>query len=344
MSESPKFPAATIPFRPGDNNDAQAPPEELPFADMLMKVMVSSEELQNTPIPPRRDYLGGWLCEGDYGIIFAPRGVGKTWFAMGLSHALAANESFGPWVAGEDRCRVLYVDGEMPLALTQARDRGLTEHGDLYYLHHDMIFEEYGKSLNLARPEAREAIRDLCQGQGVNVVILDNLSTLVSGLQENDSKDWEGLSNWFLEMRRLKLTVILIHHAGRNGQMRGTSKREDMAAWILRLTSDDDAADDGARFVSHFDKRPRVMADHLEDHEWHFVTEQDGTVTIDWQKAQTADRFRSLIEAGITRNAEISQELGVSPGMVSRLAKKATEAGWLTTTKGRDYALKEDLS
>ena len=205
-----------------------------------------------------------------------------------------------------------------------------------------MIFEKFGKALNLARQEHREAIRDMVVDQGIKVIFLDNLSTLASGLRENDSREWEGLGNWFLELRRLKLTVILVHHAGRNGLMRGTSKREDMAAWILSLASDSDAADEGAQFVSHFAKRPRVMADNLHDYLWKFTTDEDTKeVSVYWEKAQPADRFRALVESGVSRNAEIAEELGITAGAVSKLAKKAVIAGWLAV-KGREYFPKSD--
>jgi hypothetical protein len=32
-----------------------------------------------------------------------------------------------------------------------------------------------------------------------------------------------------LELQRAKISVVIIHHAGRSGNMRGTSKREDAA-------------------------------------------------------------------------------------------------------------------
>ncbi|MDF1785962.1 MAG: AAA family ATPase [Verrucomicrobiales bacterium] len=312
------------------------------MSDMLANALLSSLELQDASILSRKDYLGGWLCEGDYGIIFAPRGLGKTWQFMAMAQAMSANKKFGPWAAGGDKCKVLYVDGEMPLALTKARDRGLTKSGNLHYLHHDVIFEKFAKALNLARQEHREAIRDMVASEGINVLFLDNFSTLASGLQENDAREWEGLGNWFLELRHLKITVILVHHAGRNGQMRGTSKREDMAAWILSLTSDSDAADEGAKFVSHFSKRPRVLADNLYDYSWQYTTDEETKkVSIYWEKAQSSDRFRALITAGVSRNNELAEELGVTAGTVSKLAKRGVDAGWLKV-KGREYFLNSE--
>ena len=48
-----------------------------------------------------------------------------------------------------------------------------------------------------------------------------------SFLKENDADAWELLLNWLLELRRRRIAVIIVHHAGAAGQrMRGTTKRE----------------------------------------------------------------------------------------------------------------------
>jgi predicted transcriptional regulator len=52
----------------------------------------------------------------------------------------------------------------------------------------------------------------------------------------------------------------------------------------------------------------------------------------------THQLFRQLIEDGLTRATDIAEEMGFSTGQVSKLAKKAIEAGWLAKD-GRDYKL-----
>ncbi|MDB4632759.1 hypothetical protein OAG35_02635, partial [bacterium] len=92
-------------------------------------------------------------------------------------------------------------------------------------------------------------------------------------------------------------------------------------------------------FVSHFAKRPRVLADNLYDYSWKFTTDEETKeVSIHWEKAQPADRFRALITAGVSKNSELAEELGVTAGTVSKLAKRGVDAGWLKV-KGREYFL-----
>jgi RecA-family ATPase len=77
-------------------------------------------------LKPRKKLLGDWFCEGDLGFIFAFRGVGKTWLAMAIAHALSKGGKLGDWQAPEP-VKVLYVDGEMPADLMRDRSKGLTK-------------------------------------------------------------------------------------------------------------------------------------------------------------------------------------------------------------------------
>ena len=113
-------------------------------------------------------------------------------------------------------------------------------------------------------------------------MVLDNLSCLASGLDENKGQDHEAISNWLLNLRRRKITVIFIHHAGRGGEMRGHSKREDACSWILQLRDAKEEGDDGAKFISHFAKPSRNTSKALPDLLWHFQRSP-----APWQKWRT---------------------------------------------------------
>ena len=60
------------------------------------------------------------------------------------------------------------------------------------------------------------------------LLILDNLSTLAPSIQENEADAWAPFQSWVLKMRRRGVSVLLVHHAGKGGQQRGTSRREDV--------------------------------------------------------------------------------------------------------------------
>ena len=172
-------------------------------------------------------------------------------------------------------------------------------------------------------------------------LILDNLSCLFTGIKENDADAWELVLPWLLDLRRNRIAVVFIAHAGRNGFMRGTSRREDAAFWIIQLAEAKDAGEiqDGAKFVARFVKNRNATEADCPPLEWHFDWPKGETrARVNWKKLSTGQIFRQLIEDGVTGATEIAEEMDISKGQVSKLAKRAMTEGWLKK-HGRDYAL-----
>ena len=299
-------------------------------------------ELTTLERTPRESILGSWFLAGDLGFIFAPRGVGKTWLSMNFAHAIATGTKAGPWAAGRPR-RVLYVDGEMALDLTQQRYRALCQPAsdNFIFLHHEIMFERTGKVLNLTSPLVQESLLQHVVAQKIEVIFLDNLSCLFSGVKENDADSWELILPWLLQLRRRGIAVVFIAHAGRNGLMRGTSRREDAAAWILSLSepAEATATGAGARFVTRFTKCRNCPSDDAPPMEWHFKREVADGVSVYCKLADQLMILRGWIEDGLETCGDIASEMGVTKGTVSKLAKRGISAGWLHKDKGRRYAL-----
>jgi hypothetical protein len=79
----------------------------------------------NIDIPPREMLLSPILPERSLAMLYAPRGVGKSWLGLSIGLAVAAGESLLRWSAPRQR-NVLYVDGEMPLVSLQERLREIS--------------------------------------------------------------------------------------------------------------------------------------------------------------------------------------------------------------------------
>jgi hypothetical protein len=90
---------------------------------------------------------------------------------------------------------------------------------------------------------------------GVELLILDNRSSLTVGVRENDGDAWAQIQDWLLRLRRRGISVLIIHHTGKHGGQRGTSRREDVldTSFSLRQPSDY-TIDQGARFEVHIEK------------------------------------------------------------------------------------------
>jgi hypothetical protein len=311
------------------------------WLDIIDSATVNSDELASLKLAPRLPLLGEWLCEGDYGIIYAPRGTGKTFFALLIAKAVSAGGHIGEWRA-PGCAKVLYIDGEMPADLMRDRDRGLGS-GNVEFLNHEILFDRKEKVLNITDPQLQHAILGRCIRNGIKLVVLDNLSRLASGVKENDSYDWEQLHNWLLQFRRHRIAVILVHHAGRNGQPRGTSKREDAAFWVIALDDTKKQADDkrGAHFISRFTKPSRNTQEEIPPFEWHIVTDpMMGEISVACKAAHSMDVFRKWIEDGVTECGQLAAEMNVSPGTISKWAKKGEREGWLRK-QNREYMVVE---
>ena len=302
-----------------------------------------ADKLAELKIPPREPIVGSWLKEGDLGFIFGARGLGKTWLAMLLARRIAEGVTIGNWTVHKPR-KVLYVDGEMPLDGICERDAALssTAEANIFYLQHEALFHSTGRVLNLTNPLAQAALLEKCLREKIEVLILDNLSCLFSGIAENDADAWEQVLPWLLDLRRNRIAVVFIAHAGRSGvTMRGTSRREDAAFWIIQLAAAQDAGEvqTGAKFVARFVKNRNATETECPPLEWYFEKrEGEARAHISWKKLSTPDIFRQLVEAGLNTATDIAEEIGLSKGQVSKMATAAIRAGWLTKD-GREYKL-----
>lgn len=326
-----------------DAPSAESAPADLTpqWLELLAKATCTSSGLAQLNVPKREGILGEWFKEGDLGFIFGTRGLGKTWLAMLLARRIAEGGSMADWKVYKPR-RVLYVDGEMALDSIRERDAGLSagRTDGMFYLQHEALFHFTGSVLNLTKPIVQAALSEKCRQDGIEVLILDNLSCLFSGMKENDADAWEQVLPWLLELRRNRIAVVFIAHAGRNGFMRGTSRREDAAFWIIQLAEAKDAGEiqNGAKFVARFVKNRNATEGDCPPLEWSFqLPKGEVRARVGWKKISTAQTFRQWIEDGVTSAKDIAEEMGISKGQVSKLAKRAMAEGWLKKD-GRGYA------
>jgi putative DNA primase/helicase len=325
-----------------DWKDAPEVNEESKEISMLEAIRLSTKSacgIAELGLPPRAALLGDWFKEGDTGFLYAPRGLGKTWLSMLIACSIANGGQAGPWPANGAH-KVVYIDGEMAVDGMLERLVGMQATENLAVLNHEILFHLGNKTLNLADHSTQSAITTYLQEVGARLVVLDNLSCLCSGMEENKGDDWERILHWLLTLRRLKIAVLIVHHAGRNGQMRGTSRREDAAFWVLKLEyAENEKSGQGrmAQFVSVFTKERNSGREQV-PLEWTFETDSSGVVRITYKQADPLAVFRSWVECGYNTANAIAEVMDTSASTVSKLAKKAQEVGWLAV-KNRKYHL-----
>lgn len=301
----------------------------------LRDTLITAGNLLAKELTPRPKVLGAWLKEGDLGYLFAPRGHGKTWLAMLIGNAIAECKALGEWAAGEKPRWVVYFDAEMNLPDVQERAKLIGIHSTQFaWLQNELVFEQLRRGLNIAEVADQAALSEMLD-EG-DVFIIDNLSTAASGMAENDNDAFDRIKDWLLSLRGRKITVIIVHHAGRNGLMRGASRREDMAHWIISL-KDDSGDGEMKAWVTDFKKCRNCQAMEAPSLRWTIQT-RDGRLTYTCEKHSGPEAMFALIRDGVESPKDLSEEMGVTSGCISKWAKKLHVAGRITI-KERKYTL-----
>src|SRR6516164_3920901 len=154
----------------------------------------------NLDIPPREMLLAPILPERSLAMLYAPRGLGKSWLALSIGLATATGASLLRWSAPRPR-KVLYVDGEMPLVSLQERLKAISVGfgrdipNDAFRI---LAADQVEGGINLSTEEGQRLLDPLLDD--VDLLILDNLSTLTSQ-SESASDAWVPMQNWLLKLR-----------------------------------------------------------------------------------------------------------------------------------------------
>jgi putative DNA primase/helicase len=292
----------------------------------------------NIDVPPREMLLSPILPERSLAMLYAPRGVGKSWLGLSIGLAVAAGESLLRWSAPRQR-NVLYVDGEMPLVSLQERLKEISA-GLGRDIPNDgfrvLAADNIESGINLSTDEGQQALEPLLAD--IDLLIPDNLSTLLTSRSETASDAWVPIQQWLLKLRRQGKSVLLIHHAGTNGRQRGTSRREDALDTVIALRRPEDySPEQGARFEIHFEKlRNRVDASGAILFEARLDTSVvDGRQSIRWSSSDLKPpmlmRAAELFSDGMTVR-EVAATLRISKSEAGRLRIRASEDGLLSDT------------
>ncbi len=274
--------------------------------------------------PPRENLLAPWLASKGLAMVFAPRGVGKTHFALAVAYAVASGGSFLKWAAPKAR-RVLLLDGEMPPAVLQERLAIIAANADMeappghfMMLPYDLC-EDGGPDLGTV--EGQEQLESHIGS--ADLIVVDNLSTLARTGKENEAEGWGTIQAWALSQRRKGRSVLFfIHHAGKGGDQRGTSKREDVLDTVIRLSHPEDyEPSDGARFLVTFTKSRGIFGADVEPFEARL---NDGRwICEDTTELLEAEVMALLAEGKSLREA--ATELGINKNKVARIRDRAKD-------------------
>lgn len=283
---------------------------------------ISAEELIEMKIDQPETLLHPFITKASLGMIYAQRGIGKTFFTLSLGMAVASGSQFLKYSAPKP-CKVLYLDAEMSIFSMQ--DRITKSYSSLENKpprdHFKLVnaFLQDFPLPDLATPEGQKALQPLIDDS--NLIIVDNLSCWVTSGTENEAESWLPILQWALKQRRQGKAVIFIHHSNKKNGQRGTSRKEDALDYVIKLDKPEKHDNkEGACFVMSFEKNRSWLGSDVESLHVKLIDTTDGKRAWEWS-ATKSDHLNAEIgklKAEGKSLREIAKELNVAPSTISR--------------------------
>ena len=308
-------------------------------------------QLLESTFSDRKHLLFPWLREQESCMVYAATGVGKSMFALSAALAIAGGGEFLGWKPDErangDGWRVLYIDGEMHIADIQERVRMLMHAVNL------VNQEKAGANIRLlarqhqepdadfpliTEPSGMKFVREYVRQSAIDLVILDNFSTLGEVEDENAASSFNAIQQFLLQLKVQGVATMLVHHAGKSGDFRGSSKLAATFETIIKLERLGSSVEHGAAaFRVRWDKvraggpkrKVREVAARLIEDPF------AGPTASKWDYAtadiEQLDELNERLAAGEFRNQkEIADHFDVSKTMARKYIDKGITLGLWT--------------
>lgn len=290
--------------------------------DGMKKDLPTPIEMVLSPILPKQGI--GW--------IYAPAGVGKTFFSLNLAYAIAAGGEFLKYKCPKPR-KVLYVDGEMPYNQIHPRLVSIEQqHGSLDFDDNFHIWTQDRLAFPIPKMDdlvGQEIYKKKLLDEGFEVVVFDNLSAL-SLVDTNKGVEVKPVMNWLVSLRHAGLTVITVHHAGKGGEYRGASELIDFADFAIQLTNanEEELSENPIHVKKIKISYKKNRGFHGEDCLSYEAQFFNGKWTHQSIKTSVIDKIRELLLLGMNQR-DIAKEIGYSLGQTNTLIRNGRKDGVL---------------
>lgn len=294
---------------------------------------IPMDEFIELEFPERELLLSPWLPKGGLTMIHAAPGIGKTHVALNIGFAVATGGKFFGWDAPKKR-KTLYCDGEMPASAVKHRLKDILQASPSKDISNLIVFSPDTQDAampDLSLPQGQAIIDSLIAEHEIEFIIIDNLSCFLRSGVENEAESWAPMQSWLLRLRNRVISALLIHHQGKGGKQRGSSKKEDILDTIISLKRPSDyCAEQGARFILDFEKTRGFSGEDAKSFEACLTQNLNG-VSVWTTKDMDQNKYELAIEM-VSHKAsipEIMKELNMSRAAIYRCIKKAKESGQL---------------
>lgn len=234
-------------------------------------VVVPYSELLTLELPKADPLIDPLITVGGTFMIYSYAKFGKSWLATEMAFCVAKGVQtifgghegpgghwpiFGPM-------RTLYLYGEM-------HGERIRERLKLIALAHDTSPEFDGMAVvskdyqritracraahawrpSIATERDRKAIEEVLVAGEYKFLVLDNISTLWSAAQEDQSHQVAVLKDWFIDLNARGITILFLQHAGKSGDFLGDSAQVHILdSWIKLVHPGDYRKSQGMRCI-----------------------------------------------------------------------------------------------
>jgi len=292
------------------------------------------EKIMAVKLAPTEMVMSPWLPVQGVSFIYAATGVGKTLFTLNIAYAIAGGGKFLKYQCPKPR-KVLYIDGEMSYKEVYFRYTDIVkQQGELFFKENFHLFNPEAvlpyKLPKICSPEGQSFYNYKIKELGIEVLVLDNLSTL-SAIDENNSEQWKLIQDWLIDLRSKGLTIIVVHHAGKDKKgYRGTSRMLDIVNTAISLqdiTGDQLESEMSANktFKIEYQKKRGFSGKDALPFE---VSLTDRGWVFQSMESTNLIKISEMLNNGM-RQVNIARELSISESYVSKIAKIARRNGML---------------
>lgn len=215
------------------------------------------DELMTLKLPDPKWTVEPLLTRGGTMMLYSWAGWGKSFIATELAYCIAGGV---PTIFGGHRgaggawplhgpTRVLYLYGEMHgtkirerlVHIAKAHGEDPPAKGALGIMSKDyQTIERAPRAAHTWRPSIcsaadRRYVEERIFGGGYELLVLDNISTLWSAAQEDQSKQTAILKDWFIDLNMRGVMVLVLQHAGKSGDFLGDSAQIHILDSLVKL-------------------------------------------------------------------------------------------------------------